>query len=314
MTILMPQVQAVVERLGRSETALTDMSVGEARRVYVQTLSGYGGTAVAMAAVREATVPLPGRAVGIRLYRPTGLSESPAPTVVYYHGGGWVLGDLDSHDKICRQLADRSRCQVIAVDYRLAPEHPMPASSEDAIDAFAWLRSHAADYDLDPQRLVVAGDSAGGHLAAVVALAARDQGWPLALQVLVYPVTDLRPAARDYPSRLRNADVLPLTSGLMDWFAGHAVDARTQTGDWRVSPVLAASLQGVAPAWVMTMGADVLMDEGVLYAARLRDAGVTCEHVHFPGVIHGALEMYDWLPLTAHLHETIASAVRKTLT
>lgn len=311
---LIPEVQAVVDRLNGAEISFTDLSVAEARQLYVEVLARSGGEPVAMAAVEDRQLPGPAGEIGIRRYRPEGLATTPAPTVIYFHGGGWVLGDLDSHDRICRQLAARSGCQLIAVDYRLAPEHPLPAASEDAIAAFEWLTTHAAELDIDPARVAVAGDSAGGHLSAVVALAARDHGRPLAFQALIYPATDLRGAARHYPSRARNGHIPPLTAEFMDWFGHHATDQATDTGDWRVSPLMADSLAGVAPALVLTAGADVLMDEGALYATRLRDDAVPCDHAHFPGVIHGSIEMYAWLAVTATMLDRVADALRGALT
>ncbi len=201
---LIPEVQAVVDKLNGAEISFTDLTVAEGRQLYVETLARSGGEPAAMAAVDDRQIPGPAGDIAIRRYRPEGLSAAPAPTVIYFHGGGWVLGDLDSHDRICRQLAQRAGCQLIAVDYRLAPEHPLPASSEDAIAAFEWLTVNAAELDIDPKRVAVAGDSAGGQLSAVVALAARDHDWPLAFQALIYPATDLRGAARHYPSRARN--------------------------------------------------------------------------------------------------------------
>lgn len=207
-------------------------------------------------------------------------------------------------------MASRAGCQVIAVDYRLAPEHTLPAASDDAIDAFAALAGDPARYDIDPQRLAVGGDSAGGHLSAVVALDARDAGWPMALQVLVYPVTDLRADAQYYPARTRNAVFPPLTGELMQWFGELSVAADTPADDWRISPLIAAALANVAPALVVTAGSDLLMDDGVLYAGRLLDAGVAVEHAHFPGVIHGFLEMHDWLRVTGEAMDRVAAALR----
>ncbi|MES1936147.1 putative lipase/esterase [Salinisphaera hydrothermalis C27AD] len=311
---LIPEVQAVVDKLNSADISFTDLTVAEARQLYVETLARSGGQPVAMAAVEDRHIPGPVGEIAIRRYRPDGLDETPAPTLIYFHGGGWVLGDLDSHDRICRQLAQRSGCQLIAVDYRLAPEHPLPASSDDAIAAFKWLTTNAAELDIDPERVAVAGDSAGGHLSAVVALAARDQGWPLAYQALIYPATDLRGTARYYPSRSRNGHIPPLTAEFMDWFGQHATDESTDTNDWRVSPLMAGSLAGVAPALVLTAGADVLMDEGALYATRLRDEGVACDHAHFPGVIHGSIEMFAWLAVTSTMLDRVADAVREALT
>ena len=310
---LTPEVAGVVAKMREAKISFADLGLADARQFYIDTLAASGGEPVPMAEITEHELALEGRNVAARRYRPEGLPEGAAPTLVYYHGGGWVLGDLESHDRVCRQLAQRAGCQLIAVDYRLAPEYCMPASSEDAIAAYGYLVTHASAFDIDAQRLAVGGDSAGGHLSAVVALAARDAGWPLALQVLVYPATDLREAAGQYPSKGRNASIPPLTADLMAWFGQRSVDANTDPLDWRVSPILAKTLEGTAPALVITAGADVLMDEGVLYAARLADDGVDVDHAHYPGVIHGFIEMHAWLAATGDAMDRVAAAVRARL-
>lgn len=310
---LLPEVQAVVDKLNAAEIAFTELNVADARQLYIDTLARSGGEPVPMAAVDDDHIPLAGRDIAIRRYRPESLNAMPAPTVIYYHGGGWVLGDLESHDRICRQLAARGGCQLIAVDYRLAPEHRLPAASEDAIAAFEWLTRNAAEHGIDPAHVAVAGDSAGGQLSAVVALAAREHGWPLAFQALIYPATDMRGSARHYPSRSRNAHLPPLTTELMYWFGKNATGEATDTHEWRLSPLLAESLAGVAPALVLTVGADVLMDEGALYAVRLRDDAVPCEHAHFSGVVHGSIEMYAWLSVTTTMLDRVADALRGAL-
>lgn len=311
---LLPEVQAVVNKLNSADVWLTDLNVDDARALYVDTLAQSGGEPAAMAAVEDSEIPGPASQIPIRRYRPEGLEVTPAPTVIYYHGGGWVVGSLDSHDRICRQIAARSGCQLIAVDYRLAPEHRLPASSNDAIAAFEWLIANPGEHDIDPARVAVAGDSAGGHLSAVVALAARDQNWPLAFQAMIYPALDMRGEARHYPSRMRNADIPPLTSDVMYWFGRQAIDQDTDITDWRVSPLLADSLADTAPALVLTVGADLLMDEGTLYATRLRDEGVLCDHAHFAGVTHGAIEMLAWQQVTSALLDRVAGALRAALT
>lgn len=310
---LTPEVAGVVARMREAEISFADLGLADARQFYIDTLATSGGEPVPMGHIVEHELTLDGRSLGARRYRPEGLTAGAAPTLVYFHGGGWVLGDLESHDRVCRQLAQRAGCQLVAVDYRLAPEHCLPASADDAIAAYGYLVEHAAEFDIDVQRLAVGGDSAGGHLSAVVSLAARDAGWPLALQVLIYPATDLREAAGKYPSKGRNANVPPLTAELMAWFGQRSVDSNTDPLDWRVSPILAETLEGTAPALVITAGADVLMDEGVLYAARLADDGVEVDHAHYPGVIHGFIEMHAWLAATGDAMDRIAAAVRAHL-
>lgn len=309
--LLSAEVQAVVDTLNQTPISLTDLPLDQARSEYVKLLVRSGGEPAPIARVEDHRLMLGDRKLAIRCYRPQGLTDHPAPTLVYYHGGGWVLGDLESHDRVCRQIARRAQCQLIAIDYRRAPEHPLPAASEDAIATLEHLATHASEFGIDTKRLAVGGDSAGGHLSAVAALAARDTARPLALQVLIYPVTDLRPAARQYPSRLRNGAYPPLTSELMRWFGRFSGKPEVDPGDWRLSPLLAASMEGTAPALVITAGADILMDDGVLYAARLRDDGIDVEHAHYPGVIHGFIEMHDWLSVTGQAMDRIADALRK---
>lgn len=230
------------------------------------------------------TVDLPAGGVPSRLYRPGPATDGPTGLLVYLHGGGWVLGDLESHDNVCHSLCRRSGHAVLSVDYRLAPEDPFPAGLDDARSALAWAASNADELGVDATRIAIGGDSAGANLAAV---AARSAPVPLAFQLLVYPVADARMVAASYTE---NADGYFLTAASMKWFvelylSGGAADA----DDPRVSPLLAddASLAASPPTLVITAGFDPLRDEGIAYADRLGDLGVTTSHVHYPGQIHG---------------------------
>lgn len=227
--------------------------------------------------------------------------------LVFFHGGGFVLGDLESHDGVCRDLAAGSGVAVLAVDYRLAPEHPYPAAVEDAWAAFTWARDHADELGADPGNLAVGGDSAGGNLSAVVALMARDERVPVRLQLLVYPVTDLR---HPYASFEENGDGYFLTKAAMEWFEGHYAGEVT---DWRASPLLAPDHAGVAPAVVLTCEYDPLRDEGDEYAARLAVAGVPVTHRCFPGLTHGSLGMRAAAPAAGVLLEECTAALRGAL-
>ena len=206
-------------------------------------------------------------------YRGTGVDkDQPQPALVYFHGGGWVIGDLESHDQLCRALANAVPRIVVSVDYRLAPEHKFPAAVEDAIAATRWIAANAARLGIDAGRLAVGGDSAGGNLAAVVSLDARDRGGPrLVHQFLIYPGTDMR---MGWPSLERHAQQLPLTRAGMHWFIAHYLRNDGDKTDWRASPLLASSLTGLPPALVITAGFDPLCDEGEAYAEALRKAGV----------------------------------------
>ena len=231
-----------------------------------------------------------GSTIPLRLYR--GAAARPGgrlPALVYFHGGGWVIGDLDTHDSLCRHLANAGRCIVVSVDYRLAPEHKFPAAVEDCFAATSWVANEAAALGIDPDRLAVGGDSAGGNLAAVVSLLARDRGAPeLSHQLLLYPAVD---CAMTHPSHDRFAEGFLLTRATMRWFYGHYLQAQQDVADWRASPLRAPEFSGVAPALVLTAGNDVLSDEGEAYARRLREHGVPVELRPFPNQIHGFLTM-----------------------
>jgi acetyl esterase len=200
-----------------------------------------------------------------------------------------VIGDLDSHDVVCRKLADEGQLIVISVDYRLAPEHKFPAAVDDAIAATKWIAGNAQQLGIDALRLMVGGDSAGGNLAAVVALAARDGNGPkIAGQVLIYPATDF---AMTHPSHSEPETSILLTHSVIKWFRDHYLSGATDAGDWRASPARATTLAGLPPAYVLTAGADPLRDEGDEYAARLKEAGVPVAYKHFPGQFHGFFTM-----------------------
>ena len=235
----------------------------------------------------------PGGQIKYRRYRPLGVEAGSLPTLIYCHGGGFVIGTIETHDSTCRRLANRSRCQVISIDYRLSPEHPFPAPIDDGIAAFRHVRDNAAALGADPARLAVGGDSAGGAMAAVVCQAMRDakeQG--PAFQMLIYPATD---SSRESASRKAFAEGYFLSKGLMDWFWEAYVPAGTDLSDLRLSPLLAKDFTGLPPAFVLTAGYDPLRDEGRAYANRLIDAGVKTTYVNYPGTIHGFFSLTRFL-------------------
>jgi acetyl esterase len=240
---------------------------------------------IPMARVEPLQVPGQAGAIPGRFYVPGGLpAGAPAPLVVYFHGGGWVIGDLDTHDGVCRFLAAAAGTAVLSIDYRLAPEHPFPAAVEDAWAGFAWAAANATGLGVDPARIAVAGDSAGGNLAAVVSLLARAAGGPIpAMQLLIYPPTD---SAGDLPSRRLFAEGFLLTKSDMDTFERHYLPPGTDATDPRVSVLLAPDLTGLPPAYVATAGFDPLRDEGEAYALRMREAGVQVALRRHPGLIH----------------------------
>ena len=250
--------------------------------------------------------------IPLRLYRPAGVADSRRlPALVFFHGGGWVIGDLETHDVVCRQITAEAGVTVIAVDYRVAPEHKFPAAVDDAWAATRWIAAHAGDLGIDADRLAVGGDSAGGNLAAVVALLARDAGGPrIGLQILIYPVTDLGSESRSYADL---AEGYMLTRDSMRWFRAQYLTKEEDAADWRVSPLRAPSLAGLPSALVITAGYDPLRDEGEAYARRLREAGVSVDAVGFGGMIHGFVPMGRLIDTAFRAVTLIAGSLRHAL-
>jgi len=264
--------------------------------------------------VRDLAATGPAGEIPLRLYRGQGTDASrPQPALIYYHGGGWVLGNLESHDGVCRDIANAALCTVISVDYRLAPEAKFPAAADDSIAAAQWIHDNADALGIDRNRLAVGGDSAGGNLSAVVALHARDNGGPkLKLQVLIYPSTDMSSV---YPSYEEFAEQLPLTRTTMDWFVDLYLKSRARDAeDWRASPLHANSLAGLPPAYVITAAMDPLRDEGEEFARALMNAGVAVETKRFDGQIHGFLTMGRIIQDSQVAIADIATELRKAFT
>ena len=263
-------------------------------------------------AVRDVEAEGPLGAIPLRVYRPAGVPDARRlPAHVYFHGGGWVIGDIETHDVLCRQLTAEAGVAVVSVDYRLAPEHKFPASVDDAWAATRWVAGHADALGVDARRLSVGGDSAGGNLAAVVALLARDAGAPaIALQVLVYPVTDLGAETKSYADL---ADGYMLTRDSMRWFAAQYLAEKDEAMDWRASPLRAATLTGLPPALIVTAGFDPLRDEGEAYARRLRDAGVRVDYACYGGMLHGFVGMGRLLDSGNRAVSHIAASLREAL-
>jgi len=249
----------------------------------------------AVARIEDLAMDGPGGRLALRCYRPPAPQGTPG-ALLYFHGGGFVIGDLDTHDTICRHLCALGGVAVVSVDYRLAPEHPFPAAVDDALAALAWLRGQAGAIGADPGRLAVAGDSAGGTLAAVAAQRARDDGVALCAQLLLYPVVDL---AGRYPSHAEHRDTPPIAAPVLDWFwslyLGPQRDAALLR-DPRVSPLHAPRFDGLAPAFVLTAGLDPLRDEGAAYAHRLAGAGVETLYQCALGTVHGFLRQGRLIP------------------
>jgi acetyl esterase len=299
-------VKAVIDLILKSGMpAFHQLSPRDARKLFRDTRPASAPTPPQIGAVRDLPGPVP-----LRLYRPAGVADAePLPVYVSFHGGGWVMGDLDTHDVVCRQLAAQSGACVVSVDYRLAPEHKFPAAAHDAWAAVRWIVAHAAQLDLDPGRLAVGGESAGATLAAVVALLARDAGAPaIALQVLLYPVTDLAAETRSYA---QFADGYMLTRDAMRWFKAQYLAKPEDAADWRASPLRAPSLAGLPPALIITAGFDPLRDEGEAYAERLRAAGVTVDYVCYGGMIHGFVPMGKVIDSALHAVKLIGDSLRQ---
>jgi len=268
-----------------------------------------------VAEVSDQTINGPGGGIALRIYRPRAASAGQLGALLYFHGGGFVIGDLDTHDILCRQLCAGGGVIVIAVDYRLAPEHPYPAAVDDALAAFSWLCEHAADIGADPQRLAVCGDSAGGTLAAIVARHARDVGTHLRAQLLLYPVTDL---AGSYPSHEEHSHTYPIPTQVLDWFwsAYLGVDWKNDSAlrrDPNVSPLHGQRFDELAPAFVLTAGLDPLRDEGDAYAKRLAAAGVETTQLCAMGTVHGFLRLGRLLPATGDAIAATAGYLRTRL-
>jgi acetyl esterase len=290
-----PQIQGILDALASLDAPdFAEQTPAQVREAYAA-FSAAGAGEPEVASVEDRTIPGPGGDIPVRVYRPSG--GGTAGGLVYYHGGGWVIGDLDSHDSLCRRFCAGAGVVVVSVDYRLAPEHPYPAATDDAWAALQWVHANAGALGIDPERVAIGGDSAGGNLAALVALRARDEGGPaVALQVLIYPATDL---VMEHPSITENGEGYFLTKASMVWFAGHYLGPDGEHGDATgagVSPLRAASLAGVAPARVITAEFDPLRDEGDAYAARLADEGVEVEHDTNAGMIHGFFQMAPLAP------------------
>lgn len=235
----------------------------------------------------------PGGKIRFRRYRPQSAATGPLPTLIYYHGGGFVIGNIETHDSTCRRLANKSRCQVISIDYRLSPEHPFPGPTDDGVAAFRHIRDNAASFGADAKHLAIGGDSAGGAIAAVVCQVLRDSGEQgPAFQMLIYPATD---SSKQSASRVAFAEGYFLTKDLMDWFWKAYVPAGTDLADLRLSPLLAKDFKGLPPAFVLTAGYDPLRDEGRAYADRLIDAGIKTTYVNYPGTIHGFFSLTRFL-------------------
>ncbi len=266
-----------------------------------------------VARVEDGTIPGPAGNLAVRVYWPS-TDGAPRPGFVYFHGGGWVICDLDSHDGACRRLANAVGAVVVSVDYRLAPEAKYPSALEDAYAATCWTAEHAAELGIDPARLAVAGDSAGGNLAAAVALVARDRGAPpLRFQLMVYPVLDSSSRRNEYPSKAENATGYFLTRESMEWYRRQYLDADDDGEEPYCSPIVCPDLHGLPPACIVTAEFDPLRDEGEAYARALEAAGVPVTLHRAPGMFHGFFNMDAALDGAKQAQEIAFDAARAVL-
>lgn len=305
-----PQARALLDQMASlGGPPIHKLSVSEARKQSMD-MAAMQGVQEPVALVEDRTVPGPAGEIPVRLYTPA--IEGPLPVFVYLHGGGWVIGGIESSDGLCRTLCNAARCIVISAGYRLAPENPFPAAVEDSYHALLWASENAGSFGGDAARVAVGGDSAGGNLTAVVTLIARDRGRPfLKYQLLLYPVTD---AACDTRSYRENADGYFLTRDAMQWFWGHYIGKEIDRGNPLVSPLRALSLKGLPPALVITAEYDPLRDEGEAYAERLKAAGVPVQLTRYDGMIHGFFMMGGILDQGRRALEQAATALRKAFT
>ncbi len=307
--MLDPQARALLQLMvERGIPPVHVLTPDEARRAYLERRFFTQPDAPTVSLSRDLSLG----GVPCRLVRPAGAAQdAPLPVLVYLHGGGWVIGDRDTHDVLCRQLANGSGCAVVSVDYRMGPEHRFPAAVDDCLAAVRAVRAEAATLGIDGARLAVGGDSAGGNLSAVVCLALRDAGEaPPSFQLLIYPATDMRAVAGSHTS---NGQGYLLTADSIAYYRGHYVPEVAQWSDWRASPLLAARHDGLPPALVLTAGYDPLRDEGRQYADALSAAGVPTQYVCFERQIHGFITMGRVIDEANTAVDLCAAALRRAL-
>ncbi|MEC5406792.1 alpha/beta hydrolase [Paraburkholderia sp. MPAMCS5] len=311
---LNPKIEQVLDMIARAKRPkLHEMTAQAARASYEKSAPILEIPNAPMFAVEDLRVPTrDGATIRARLYHATEPSwAEPAPALIYYHGGGFTVGSVDTHDALCRMFARDGRCAVLSVDYRLAPEHKFPTAVHDASGALFWLHAHAAEFGVDANRLAVGGDSAGGTLAAVCAVLARDAGIALALQLLIYPGTT---GHQQTDSHSRLADGFLLSGDTIQWFFEHYVRDASDRDDWRFAPLDgtrgAPGFSGLAPAWIATAEYDPLSDEGDAYAQKLRGFGNPVTLRRYAGMIHEFFKMGGYVPDVAEAHADAAAALR----
>jgi acetyl esterase len=307
---LHPQAQTMLDVMREFGLVIDESTDPIAIRHAIEEFAKAGRAAAEpVAYVEDRAVPGPAGEIPVRAYRPS--DEALLPVLVWFHGGGWTIGSLETHDLTCRSLANAVGCIVVSVDYRLAPEHKFPSAADDAFAATQWVEDHAGELGGDPNRIAVGGDSAGGNLAAVVSLLAREAGGPdLRFELLVYPVTDHE---FESPSMHENATGYFLELESMRWFYNQYLRDERDGADWRFSPARADDLSGLPPAFVLTAEFDPLRDQGEAYARRLEAAGVPVEARRYDGVFHGFFGMRDLMDPAQQAFDDVTKALRRAL-
>jgi acetyl esterase len=303
-----PGVRALLEAIEKAgDPPLETLSPSEARKLAAERFVPVAGVLEPLRSIENLRIPGPLGEIPIRVYTPD--APGPRPAMVYFHGGGWVICDLDTHEVVCSAIAHRAGAVVVSVDYRLAPEHKFPAAVTDAYAATAWVSANAARLGVDASRISVGGDSAGGNLGAVVSLKSRNENGPaIALQALIYPVTDL--SSMGTPSYVEFAEGYQLSKVLMEWFRDHYLVAAEAARDPYASPLLALDLRGLPPAVILTAECDPLRDEGEAYAKRLAEAGVPVTCTRYAGMIHPFFSLSGAIPRALDAFQQVADAVR----
>ncbi len=307
--ILDAQVAELLQLMEKMDSPpFESLSPEEARKAIGDRVYEIGGEKIALGKVEDRTIPGPGGDLPIRVFTPEG--KGPFPALLYFHGGGWVTCNTETYDPACRQVCNLSNCIVVSLDYRLAPEHKFPAANEDAMAALQWLEQNGSEIGVDAGRIAVGGDSAGGQMAAVLALRCRDEGGPsIALQLLIYPVTDL--TRMDTESYQQYSDGCFLTKGMMEWFRGHYLNSLSDAQSPHASPLLAEDLSGLPPAYILTAEFDPLRDEGEAYAKKLDDAGTPVRCVRYNGLIHPFWSLGGVIDATHEAYRETADALKK---
>lgn len=305
---LHPQVKLFLENMSKNKVdTFENQSVEKARQSIVN--SSIIKNAEPVKFIEDREIPGPNGSIPIRIYKP--IASESLPALVFYHGGGWVIGGIDSHDGICRSLANLSHCAIISVDYRLAPEHKFPAAVYDAYTAAKWVFENADSIGVNADKIAVGGDSAGGNLAAVTAIIAKERKTPkIVYQVLIYPITDLD---INRPSYLKNGEGFMLTRAGMAWFIDHYIKNNEDKTHPYIAPLLLEDLSGLPPAYVMTAEFDPLRDEGELYAQRLKEAGVPVLYKQYNGMIHGFIRLSHSIDEGKKAIEEIANQLKVNL-